>query len=253
MSPRQPQSPRQEIVRHIGLLYSSGLTTSLGGNLSIRDGQGRIWITPGGMDKSRLRPPDIVRIEPDGRIRSGARPSSELPMHQGAYSACPQARAVLHAHPPALVAFSIARRTPAVAALPHAWRYCGAVGCARYALPGSEALAQSVREAISDRQPIAILENHGMICAAASLEQAFRRTEVLERASRSILDARRLGGAYTLTGEQLAAWQAQEAPAGSPPAAEDGAGWRVSTPVPACGPPRRCAPAGARRPSPSAG
>ena len=32
-------------------IYDKGLTTMSGGNLSIRDTQGNIWITPAGIDK----------------------------------------------------------------------------------------------------------------------------------------------------------------------------------------------------------
>ena len=43
-------------------IYDKGLTTPSGGNLSMRDKNGNIWITPSGLDKSCYQREDIIKI-----------------------------------------------------------------------------------------------------------------------------------------------------------------------------------------------
>ena len=43
--------PVEQIKVIIGRIYESGMTTTSGGNVSIRDKNGDIWITPSGFDK----------------------------------------------------------------------------------------------------------------------------------------------------------------------------------------------------------
>ncbi|MBR6921150.1 MAG: class II aldolase/adducin family protein, partial [Clostridia bacterium] len=99
--------PADQLVMFMQRIYDKGLTTTSGGNLSIMDRDGNIWITPASVDKGTLTRNDIVCVKPDGEITGNHKPSSELPFHQSVYKMRPDIRAVLHAHPPALVAFSI--------------------------------------------------------------------------------------------------------------------------------------------------
>ncbi len=138
-----PQDPRQELAATINRVYRRGMTTSSGGNISIREAND-IWITPAGRDKGTLGPEDIVCVRPDGSISGGGRPSSELPVHNRVYERCPAFRAVIHAHAPALVAFSICHSVPETAVLAGAFDLCGRVGYVPYELTGSDRLGQRV-------------------------------------------------------------------------------------------------------------
>jgi L-fuculose-phosphate aldolase len=95
-------------------IYQYRMTTTSGGNLSILDSDGSIWITPARIDKGALRVSDIVRVFPDGSSEGLHRPSSEFPFHQQIYACRPDLRAIVHAHPVALVrsAFADWLRTP---------------------------------------------------------------------------------------------------------------------------------------------
>ena len=46
--------PADQLVLIIGRIYRSGLTTTSGGNLSIMDDNGDMWITPAGIDKGSV-------------------------------------------------------------------------------------------------------------------------------------------------------------------------------------------------------
>ena len=75
----QLMHPTDQITVIIGRIYRSGMTTTSGGNISIRDESRNIWITPSGVDKGSLTATDIVCIKPDGTVSGAHKPSSELP------------------------------------------------------------------------------------------------------------------------------------------------------------------------------
>ena len=110
--------PADQLVMFMQRIYDKGMTTTSGGNLSIMDDDGDIWITPASVDKGTLTRHDIIRVKPDGTCIGPHRPSSELPFHEAVYKMRPDLRAVLHAHPPALVSFSIARQCPDLNLIP---------------------------------------------------------------------------------------------------------------------------------------
>ena len=60
--------PADQLVMFMERIYGYGMTTTSGGNLSILDDNGDIWITPGSIDKGSLTRNDMVRITPDGQI-----------------------------------------------------------------------------------------------------------------------------------------------------------------------------------------
>lgn len=196
--------PRDQLVAIMNRIYHSGMTTLSGGNLSILDDNGDIWITPAGVDKGKLTPQDIMCVSVDGRIAGPHRPSSELPFHRAIYAARPDLRAIVHAHPPALVSFSIARKVPETAVIPQVHRICGPVGYAPYALTGSEQLGQVIADTFGAGNNSVMLENHGAVTAGDTLLGAFERLETLEFGARTLIRANTLGQINVLTEEELA-------------------------------------------------
>ena len=179
-------------------------------NLSIREANGDIWITPAGTDKGTLTEKDIVRVLPDGRSEGLHRPSSELPFHRAIYERRPDIWAIVHAHPPALVAFSIVRQIPNTNVLPQARQVCGRVGYAPYRLPGSEALGASIAQAFGEGHDAIVMENHGTVVGGRDLFDAYQRFETLEFCSRSIIRSARLGAPRYLTDAQIGAFEAAQ-------------------------------------------
>ena len=133
----QLMHPRDQIALVMTRIYRRGLTTTSGGNISIMDDNGDIWISPSAVDKGRLQPSDIVCIKKDGSIEGLHKPSSEFPFHKAIYEIRPDIKAIIHAHPPALVSFSIVRTTPNTNIISQAMHVVGHVGYAEYELPGS--------------------------------------------------------------------------------------------------------------------
>lgn len=191
--------PRDQLVAIMDRIYHNGMTTLSGGNLSIKDTNGDIWITPAGIDKGKLTPKDINCVKADGAFSGPHRPSSELPFHRAIYMLRPDLQAIVHAHPPALVSFSIVREVPDTRIIPQANRVCGPVGYAPYALPGSEKLGENIAATFAEGYNIVILENHGMAAGGASLLEAYHRLETLDFCARTLIRARALGDIHTLS------------------------------------------------------
>jgi L-fuculose-phosphate aldolase len=195
--------PRDEILQTIERIYRYRMTTTSGGNLSIRDDNGDIWITPARIDKGSLRRNDIVCVRPDGTVDGPHKPSSELPFHQSIYDARPEIRGVVHAHPVALVAFSISHRVPNTRLFHQARHVCGEVGFAPYALPGSRALGANIASTFAAGHDCVVLENHGVVTGGETLQQAFQRFETLEFTAKTIIKASHLGEVRYLTDAQV--------------------------------------------------
>jgi L-fuculose-phosphate aldolase len=195
--------PRDEIMHTMERIYRYRMTTTSGGNLSIHELGGDIWITPARVDKGSLTRHDIVRVAPDGAIEGPHRPSSEFPFHQAVHAARPEIRAVVHAHPVALVAFSICQQTPDTRLFHQAHSVCGRTGFVPYALPGSEQLGRNIAGAFKAGCHSVILENHGVVVGGASLSQAFQRFEAFEFAAKTVIKGRWIGKVRYLTEAHL--------------------------------------------------
>jgi len=191
--------PADQLVMFMQRIYDKGLTTTSGGNLSIMDTDGNIWITPAGVDKGTLSRKDIVCVHPDGTTEGPHKPSSELPFHQSVYQMRPDLKAVLHAHPPALVAFSIIRKVPNLDLIPSVRRVCSDVQIAVYDVPGSDELGKKIGRVFADGCDIAILENHGVCIGAADMFTAFQRFETLNYTAELEILARKIGTVTSLT------------------------------------------------------
>ena len=55
--------PADQLVMIMERIYTHGMTTTSGGNLSIMDDNGDIWITPSGVDKGSLTRQDIITMK----------------------------------------------------------------------------------------------------------------------------------------------------------------------------------------------
>jgi L-fuculose-phosphate aldolase len=185
----------KQVAKTMKGIWDSGMTTATGGNISFRDKEQNIWTTPSGVDKGVLCDNDIVCIKPDGSVESerGYKPTSEFSFHRAVYRARPDLNAVIHAHPPALVSFSLAGKIPDTKLIPDIHRLCGKAGFAPYKISGSEDLADRIAEQVKKGHHCIIMENHAAVVAGSTLEEAYQRFEAFETCAKIIIDANRLG------------------------------------------------------------
>jgi L-fuculose-phosphate aldolase len=201
--------PRDQITLIIGRIYKRGLTTTSGGNISIIDENGDIWVTPSAVDKGSLRSSDIICVKKDGTIIGPHKPSSEYPFHKAIYDDRPDIKAIIHAHPPALVSFSIVRGIPDTNVISQAKHVCGPIGYADYELPGSKALGDKIGLEFKKGFNAVIMENHGTVVGGSDMIDVFNRFETMEFCARTILNAKTIGEPYYLTDEQIASFEEQ--------------------------------------------
>lgn len=209
-------SPQQQLCRIMGRIYEAGLTTVSGGNLSLKDKDGNIWVTPSGGDKGRYTPQDILKIDSTGEIHGKNKPSIETGIHKLILELRPEFNAVVHAHPAAMVAASLLREIPETMLTPKTANGIKAVGMAAYACPGSKELVQAVGRVFEKRPAnMAILENHGAFAAAGGgIKEAFKLFQNLDFSIRMQAGAGSIKGAELkpITQKQLELYNRAERP-----------------------------------------
>lgn len=189
----EPDHIRREMVRTMSHIYCHGMTTISGGNISVIDSIGNIWITPSGTDKGSLKPEEVVCVAPDGVFEGPLKPSMEYPLHRAVYDARPDIRAMIHAHPPLLTSFSILHQIPDTSVI-NEWRQiCGQVGYAAYAIPGSMAMGQNVAAEFMKGHDAVIMENHAIVAGGEDIAKALARLEALEFCATTLHAATALG------------------------------------------------------------
>lgn len=195
--------PREELVETMRRIYRYKMTTTSGGNLSIIDPDGSIWITPSRVDKGSLQPSDVVRVASDGTREGLHPPSSEFPFHREIYRRRPDIKAIVHAHPGALVAFSICRLLPDTRVQSHVHSVCGRVALAPYACPGTAELGEKIAATFAQGADCVLLENHGVVIGGRDLSEAFQRFETLEFVAQTLINAAGLGELKVLPPQHL--------------------------------------------------
>lgn len=183
--------PAERLLAGMRRLEGTGLNQGTSGNLSVRTPAGFL-ITPSGIAVGRLGCRDMVPMDMQGGASGPLRPSSEWRMHRDLYAAFPEARAVVHAHPPHATALACRReRIP-----PFHYMVAIAGGhdirCADYATFGTAELSASAVAALRGRRAC-LLANHGILCHAPDLERAIALAVEVETLAHQYLLARQAG------------------------------------------------------------
>ncbi len=195
---------RTDIVSIARLCYQNNYIVGIDGNVSARLPDGSILITASGICKGFMDETQIVHLDSEGRPKEGgaAKASSELQMHLTAYRERKDVNAVVHAHPPHAVAFSIAGVSLAQCVIPEIVTTIGSIPTTPYATPGTDELPRSIRDAIG-RSDALILERHGTLTIGTDLLDAFRKLEQIEHTAKITAIARQLGQVKTLTPSEI--------------------------------------------------
>ena len=197
-------------------LHAGGLLAASDGNLSVRLPNGLIAMTPSGVPKAKVRLKDLAHLTLAGEVLSG-RPSSERAMHLAIYRAVPAAKAVVHAHPPTAIAWSLARpdlkELPADG-LPEVILATGRIPIVPMAIPGTEAMGANLLPFLPDHR-LLLLARHGGLCWGEHLDEAVGGLERLEQVANILWKAETLGGAKPLSVPEIEELRALRAKIGS--------------------------------------
>lgn len=203
-----PPNVKDEIVEIGRRLDRKAFVAGADGNISVRLDSDRILITPSGLPKGRLRPDDLVEIDPDGRHLAGSRTaSSEKLMHLFVYRRRVDVMACVHSHPPHTTAFAVAGIPLAGDILPEVVIAVGELPLTAYAATGTEEVPLAL-EPFIDNHNAFLLRNHGLLTLGRTLEEAYNRHETVEHYARIVFLANQLGGITSLPSEEVRRLQA---------------------------------------------
>jgi len=194
---RSDHEAKDQIIQITNEMFSLGLLTATGGNISARSSDDEtIWITPSRMYKGNIREEDLVRINPDGSTVEGTRnPSVEWQMHFSCYRVRPESTGALHTHAPIATAMGIVGlpfppiNTDAV--------FLRDTQLVPWFMPGSKELADAVAVAM-EKSRGCFLQNHGLMSAGKTLRDAATRAMNLEETAKIVLYCKQFGGELTL-------------------------------------------------------
>lgn len=195
---------KQAIVRFCSLLHQKNMLAAADGNVSYRISDGEILITPSGVPKAFIDVDDIAVIDLANNVLKG-NPSGERQMHLEVYRKCPDARAVVHAHPPSAIAWSVAY--PEFDELPseclsEVILAAGRIPIVPYARPGTIAMGTNLLSFLPQCRAM-ILSRHGALCWGESLREAYCGMERIEHSAEILYRAKTLGKLTSLPKEEV--------------------------------------------------
>jgi len=212
---------RDEVIDVCQRMHSKGYVAATDGNVSVRLSEDRILTTPAGLPKGSLRAEQLIVVDMSGNpvysrfsaptgVRGAQaplgsedqRPSTELRMHLCVYRERPDVFAVVHAHPPISVAFTVAGLPLPGDFLPEVIVTLGQIPTAPYATPGTEAVPASIRNLILTCDAL-LLAHHGSLTVGKDALEAYLKLEKVEHAATVALASHLLGTVRPLPPEEV--------------------------------------------------
>jgi L-fuculose-phosphate aldolase len=203
MSTRVEERIRADIVEAGRRLYNRGFVASNDGNISARLDDSRIIMTPKSVSKGFMTPDMMVIVDYSGKKVSGDRDAStELPMHLEIYRERPDAKAVVHAHPPTATGFAVAGIPLTRAVLAEVITTLGSIPIAEYGTPSTAELPDAVRRYIKAHDGM-LLANHGAVTCGPDVMAALFKMETIEHFAKISLVARMLGREHLISRDEV--------------------------------------------------
>ncbi len=196
---------RKQVLAAAREISETGLVMGTWGNVSARcPGKDLMVITPSGMGYDTLEAGDLVLVDAHNQILEGSfKPSTEVSLHTGIYKNRPDVQAIVHTHSLYTSAFAVAGRSLPVILEETAQVIGHEVPVAGYALCGTDALARNVVAALGEDKQAVLLANHGLVTVGTSMADALKKAHVIEKTSRVCIYAQLLGGANSITEQDV--------------------------------------------------
>ena len=169
----EERAARRELVAWGKELYDQGLVKGSGGNLSIRLEDDTVLMTPAGWFLGHMTEECISRLDMEGNLLDGEKPTKEVPLHLAVYQERPNVRAVCHTHSIYATAYasSVENGTIMPVYVPSVAAKVGPVMVTAFAVPGSEQLGENVRAGIRNSNGT-LLSNHGVVAVGKDMTAA---------------------------------------------------------------------------------
>ncbi|MBF0297929.1 MAG: class II aldolase/adducin family protein [Oligoflexia bacterium] len=171
----------KEITYFSHKLDAKGFVANHDGNITVRFND-NFLATPTAISKGLMRDDWIITLDKEGKKIAGpgnGKAFSEVKLHLKAYEVRPEAKAVIHAHPP----FATTCGLLGNAITPHLAEAIISIGnyipVVAMSLPGSEEQLRGVDTALNEAD-VFMMSGNGVLAIGDSLEQAYLRLELLE-------------------------------------------------------------------------
>jgi L-fuculose-phosphate aldolase len=177
-----------------------GLVEGTAGNISARQEDGTIVITPSSVDYADMQLDDLVVIDSEGETmahKEGRSASSEKLLHLACYRAFDDVGSVIHSHPVHATMFAVAHRDIPACIDEFSIFVGGDVRCTEYAASGTTDVGEQAVKALEGRGA-ALIANHGMVAVGPHPTAALHITALVERSAHITWGAHTLGALHPL-------------------------------------------------------
>jgi L-fuculose-phosphate aldolase len=181
-------------------MLRKGLVEGTAGNISARQEDGSVVITPSSVDYADMGLDDLVVIDANGATLSakeGRSASSEKLLHLACYKAFDDVGSVIHSHPVHATMFAITHQSIPACIDEFSIFVGGEVRCTRYAASGTPDVGEAAVEALAGRGA-ALIANHGMVAVGPKPSSALHVTALVERSAEIVWGARSIGTVVAL-------------------------------------------------------
>ncbi len=177
-----------EAIRDIGRdLYLGAMTSSHGGNISVRLGD-RLVIKRRGAMLAQLKPADLIETGIEKNDSGVALASTELIVHRKIYQSTP-ALAIVHCHPRMAIAMSLSREEIVPIDNEASYILKKVPVIAEEFASGTPEMAAKVAGALQNYK-IIMLRGHGSFAIGQTIDEAFFWSSTLEEACQIIFYAK---------------------------------------------------------------
>jgi L-fuculose-phosphate aldolase len=189
----EAQAVKEEICAVGKKLWMRQYVDGNGGNISYRIGPNEVICTPTLCSKYDLKPDEMCMVDLTGKQLAGGKPrTSEILMHLEIYKEVPEAKAVVHCHPPHATAYAITGMVPPNCVIPEYEVFIGKVALSPYETPGSQKFAETVIPYVKTHNTV-LLANHGIVCWGDTVTHAEWYAEVVDTYCWTLMLASQLG------------------------------------------------------------
>jgi L-fuculose-phosphate aldolase len=187
------EAVKEEILSAGKKLWLREYVDGNGGNISFRISDDYVICTPTLCSKGDMQASDLSLVDLNNcRICGDRAQTSEILLHLEIYKAVPEAKAVIHCHPPYATAHAMAGVVPRGNLIPEQEVFVGPVALAPYDTPGTMEFARTVVPFVQDHNTV-LLTNHGVVCWADTVTHAEWYVEVVENYCKTLTIACQLG------------------------------------------------------------
>jgi len=185
---------KEDLVDHAQRLAALALAPNTQGNLSVRDApSGLIVITPHDLPYETMTVDDVVVVDAWGTVVEGHRETShETPVHCTVYRECPDIQAVIHSEPIYVNVFGVLGRPIEPVVITLLLSFGGPVPVMPFMPSGSVDFGMRMLATMGEC-PGVIWGQHGCLTVGRNLDEALRRTVVLEGGAKVAYLAQQLG------------------------------------------------------------